>query len=368
MKHKSELDTPCLILDMDMLENNLSSMQSQADLAGKSLRPHAKTHKCSSLAVKQIETGAIGICAAKVSEAEVLIKAGLSGILVTGPVVTPKKIKRLVELISFSPTLMVVVDHKYSIDLLVACLREKRTRMNVILDMDAGLHRTGVIPAEAINLAEYIVAQPELCLKGIQAYAGQVQHLPNYELRKLESQHVLREPAAIFNELKKMTDTCSIFTGSGTGTYDIDMMLPEITELQVGSYSVMDAEYLGIGSRDNPVEYSTFSPALRLLTTVVSQNQNGFVTVDAGLKSLYKDGSTPKIFKSVDDMLRYDWFGDEYGKISCEVNSDLPKIGAVVELITSHCDPTINLFDRYHLVRGEEVVGSWEIDLRGCSQ
>jgi D-serine deaminase-like pyridoxal phosphate-dependent protein len=107
---------------------------------------------------------------------------------------------------------------------------------------------------------------------------------------------------------------------------------------------------------------------LRLLTTVISANQKGFVTVDAGLKSLYRDGGVPQVIGPGYPGMEYDWFGDEYGKITCPDHVALPPIGTVLELATSHCDPTINLFDRFYLTRGDQVVGVWPIDLRGCSQ
>jgi D-serine deaminase-like pyridoxal phosphate-dependent protein len=365
---KSNLDTPCLILDLDILETNLRRMQATVSQAGKNLRPHAKTHKCSSLARRQIETGAIGICAAKVSEAEALVKAGLRRILVTGPVPTAEKIKRLIDLLILDPALMVVLDHREGVNRLDAALGERGLSMDVLLDVDVGLHRTGVIPSEAVELADYILTRKNLNLRGIQAYAGQVQHLPSFEDRKTASLQCLQKAVPIFRELRSRQEGCNIFSASGTGTFDIDLSVPEVTELQVGSYACMDVEYLDIGSVENEKQFTPFGPALRLLTTVVSTNQRGFVTVDAGLKSLYRDGGTPRIFGSDYSGTTYTWFGDEYGLVICPDDRDRPEIGTVLELVTSHCDPTINLFDRFHLIRGNEVVDVWSIDLRGCSQ
>jgi len=368
VQNKFDLDTPCLVLDLDVFERNLQKMQAAAGYVGKTLRPHAKTHKCSFLAQKQIEAGAIGICAAKVSEAEVLVKAGIKGILITGPVATSKKIARLVDMLAAAPSLMTVVDHRISIDLLDTTLRQRGMAMDVLLDIDVGLHRTGVSPADALELADIILSRPSLHLRGIQAYAGQVQHICSYDIRKTTSLQCLKEAVSVFNELRIGVETCTIFSSSGTGTSDIDLAVPEVTELQVGSYACMDTEYIAIGSAADSTQFALFGPALRLLTTVVSTNQKGFVTVDAGLKSLYKDGGVPTIIGSEHPGLVYGWFGDEYGKVTCSGNGDVPSIGTVLELVTSHCDPTINLFDRYYLTRGNEVVGSWPIDLRGCNQ
>ncbi len=368
VRNKYDLDTPCLVLDLDVLERNLQKMQAVAGRAGKTLRPHAKTHKCSTLARRQIAAGAMGVCAAKVSEAEALVKAGLDGILVTGPVATPQKIKRLVEMLTASPSLMTVVDHRDGIELLDAALREKGLSMDVLLDVDIGLHRTGVAPADAFELADDILSRPALRLRGIQAYAGHVQHVRSYDARKTASHKCLQEAVHVFHELQAVIKKPAIFSSSGTGTFDIDLTVPEVTELQVGSYVCMDAEYLAIGSAEDSARFSSFDPALRLLTTVVSRNQSGFVTVDAGLKSLYKDGGVPQVIGLEDSGITYNWFGDEYGKITYPDRIRVPSIGTVLELVTSHCDPTVNLFDRYYVTRGTEVVDVWPVDLRGCSQ
>lgn len=367
-KTECDLDTPCLVLDLDVLETNLQKMQAVVRCAGKSLRPHAKTHKCSALARRQIETGACGLCVAKVSEAAALVKAGLDGILVTGPVATPQKIDNLLAVLAAAPSLMAVVDHRHGIDLLDAALRAKGLSMDILLDVDIGLHRTGVRPADALELADYILARPALRLRGIQAYAGQVQHIRSYDARKTASHKCLQEGVSVFRALRDVVETCTIFSASGTGTFDIDLAVPEVTELQVGSYACMDVEYLTIGSAEDATNFTSFGPALRLLTTVVSSNQDGYVTVDAGLKSLYRDGGVPQVIGAGAAGIGYDWFGDEYGKVAYPDHVRIPPLGTVLTLVPSHCDPTVNLFDRYYLVRGSEVVGAWPIDLRGCSQ
>ncbi len=362
------LDTPCLVLDLDMLEGNLQKMQAVAKHAGKNLRPHAKTHKCSALARLQIEAGAIGVCVAKVSEAERLAKAGLANILITGPVVTQQKLGRLLAVRQTMPSLMLVVDHGDSVDWLSASMQAAGLTMDVLLDVDVGLKRSGVLPSDIPALAERVRSRPNLRLRGIQAYAGHVQHLRPYHERRTDSLQCLQQAVPIFRELKATIPTCDIFSASGTGTFDIDIAVPEVTELQVGSYVCMDTEYRGIGSAVDAAQFTAFAPALRVLTTVVSANHRGFVTVDAGLKSLYRDGGVPQVFAPPDAGLTYDWFGDEYGRITYSDPGAAPALGTVLELIPSHCDPTINLFDRFHLVREDSMIGEWPIDLRGCSQ
>lgn len=367
-KNKFELETPCLVLDIDILEQNMRKMQKLVNGKGKSLRPHAKTHKCITLARKQIEFGAIGICAAKVSEAEKLAKAGIEGILLTGPAVSSGKINKIVEILSICPTFMVTVDHPSVIEKLNSALQQRDLSIDVLLDVDAGLKRTGAKASDVLKLAEYILGKKNLRLRGIQAYAGHIQHITSYNERKDASYKCLEEVIPIFNKLKSEIEDFKIFSASGTGTFEIDSNIPEVTEHQAGSYVCMDAEYLGVESSENSKGFRTFEPALRLLTTVISTNQNGYITVDAGLKSIYKDGAVPQILTPEFADMQYDWFGDEYGKIIYKESEKAPSIGTVIEMVTSHCDPTINLFDSFYITKGDQIIDIWPIELRGCSQ
>ena len=367
--NKFDLDTPCIVLDLEILEENLGRMQAGATAAGKNLRPHAKSHKCSTLARKQLEQGAIGICAAKVSEAEVLVNDGVQGVLVTGPVASEKKAARLIKLLAESPSLMTVVDHAESIELLNRLLANADLAMDVLVDIDVGHQRTGVPPAGVLELAGQILAAKHLQLKGIQAYAGQVQHIHGYNERKKASLECMSQAADVFRELQAKEPSCTIFSGAGTGTCEIDLEIGELTELQVGSYALMDAEYMAIESARHEELTEIFPAALTLLTTVVSASQDTHVTVDAGLKSLYRDGGHPQVVTAKYRSLRYDWFGDEYGRLSAQGNTAaLPRLGQVVELVVSHCDPTVNQFDCYFVTRGNKVVDQWPIDMRGRSQ
>ncbi len=367
-ENKFHLETPCLIIDKDILEKNLMKMQSLANKRGKKLRPHAKTHKCTTLAKKQIEYGAIGICAAKISEAEMLAKAGVKEILLTGPFASAGKTEKILEILSICPSLIITLDNRDTIDALNNLLQQKNLSMDVLLDIDAGLRRTGIKPSDAPELGEYILSKKNLRLCGIQAYAGHLQHITSFNERRDASHKSLEEIIPIFNKLKSKADSVKIFSASGTGTFEIDSDIPEVTEHQVGSYLFMDEEYLAVESSQNSGRFASFEPALRLLTTVVSANQKGFVTVDAGLKSMYKDGAVPKIITHEFADMKYDWFGDEYGKIIYPENRKAPALGTVLELVTSHCDPTVNLFDKYFVTEGDKVIGEWKIDLRGCSQ
>jgi D-serine deaminase-like pyridoxal phosphate-dependent protein len=367
-RKKWELDTPCLVIELDLLDENLQKMQSWVKAAGKALRPHAKTHKCSTLAKMQIANGAIGVSAAKISEAEALVDAGLSGVLITGPVAGREKVHRLVSLLGRAPFLMTVVDNLSVIELFESRLAEKNRRLDLLLDIDIGHRRTGTPPAKALELANRLISSNYFRLRGIQAYAGHVQHIQRYEDRKSASREGLRQAAAVFRQLQARTESCTIFSASGTGTARIDLAVQELTELQAGSYALMDAEYLSIESADGS-ETPDYQPALTLLTTVVSGPHGRQVTVDAGLKALYRDGGRPRVLNPEYAKLHYDWFGDEYGKLTAPDRvALLPEAGAVIELVVSHCDPTVNLFDHFYITRADKVVDVWPIDLRGRCQ
>ena len=363
-----ELDTPCLVLDLDRLDANLSFLQAQVRARKKALRPHAKTHKCSTLAQRQVEAGAIGMCVAKVTEAEALIRAGLRNILVTGPVVTAEKIRRLVECREVDANLAVVVDDLENARALSSAMAGSGRRLDVLVDVDVGLGRTGVAPAQAYALARKAMEQPNLRFRGIQAYAGHVQHVSDYAQRREASLSCMAPAAEVVRGLRAAGIECEVFSGTGTGTFDCDMDIPELTELQAGSYAVMDAEYLAIGSASNPARFETFQPALTLLTTVVSANQTGYVTLDAGLKAVYQHGGRPYPVSERDLGSTYDWFGDEYGRLTSAANGRQPRVGDVVELVVSHCDPTINMYEEFMVTQAGRVKEVWPIDLRGCSR
>lgn len=367
-RSKWELDTPCLTIDLDLLDENLQTMQARVAAAGKALRPHAKTHKCSMLAKMQLAAGAIGICAAKVSEAEALVAVGIDGVLITGPVTTPAKAARLKSLLRKSRSLTAVVDHPAGVELLEKLLAGSGLRLDVLVDVDVGQHRTGVAPARAMDLVQRVMACRSLWLRGIQAYAGHVQHIPRYVDRRAASLKALKQAAAVFRQLQDRDEGCTIFSASGTGTATADLAVPELTELQAGSYALMDAEYMAIECEDG-AECADYRPALTLLTTVVSVGHGRQVTVDAGLKALYRDGGRPRVLNAEFFKLQYDWFGDEYGKLRAAGRGPLlPELGAVLELVVSHCDPTVNQFDRFYITRAGKVVDVWPIDLRGKSQ
>jgi len=365
---KGDLDTPCLVIDEEVLEQNIRVMQAHVKNFGKQLRPHAKTHKCSQIAGRQMAAGCVGICVAKVSEAEVLVEKGFREILITSPLGADSKIQRFLDCVARAPELMGVVDSPAGACRLNEAGEGRSQPINVLVDLDPGMGRTGIPFQEALDLGIHIHRLPSLRLRGVQCYAGHVQHIPSFQEREKTSLDWMHQAADIFHKFRESGLPGEIFTGSGTGTFDIDCRIPELTDLQTGSYTLMDAEYLNIGSSLDPFRFVQFPPALTLLTTVISANHPDFVTVDAGLKALYHHGATPTVIQPPGSSLTYEWWGDEHGRIRTNQGGRKPMVGEVIELAVSHCDPTVNLFDSFHIIRDGILTDIWPIDMRGRCQ
>jgi len=227
--------------------------------------------------------------------------------------------------------------------------------------------RTGVLFKDGAALGQSIHSLPGLRLRGVQCYAGHVQHIPSFEERRGESLAWMEKAANVVREFREKGLPCEVFTGSGTGTCEIDTRIADLTDLQAGSYTMMDAEYLNIGSSDNPSRFEKFPPALTLLTSVINTNHADHATVDAGLKALYRDGAAPQVLNPRSPDLEYQWRGDEHGQIVFPAGSVRFELGDVLELVVSHCDPTVNLFDVLYMTRNDLVTDVWRIDMRGKS-
>lgn len=360
---KCELDTPSLVLDIDIFEENLVKMREFAASYGKKLRPHAKTHKCPEIAKRQLQCGnCAGVCAAKLSEAERLAEADIQDILITSPVTAPWKADRVIALNERIANLQLTVDNAEQVKMLAAKAVNKK--LHVLIDIDPEMGRTGVAFDEVVPFGRFIAQFPQLVLDGAQCYAGHLQHINSLSERMAESTRLMQKGAAAFAELQKEIPTCCIFTGTGTGTSAADVLIPEVTDIQVGSYCMMDAEYLGI--EHGSINYR---PALHLISSVISANHAGNATIDAGTKAIYvTPGAPPQVIENerVRTDISYSWdYGDEHGHLMFSPEIEM-KAGDRVELIVSHCDPTVNLFDELWIVKGENVIDKWDITLRGC--
>jgi D-serine deaminase-like pyridoxal phosphate-dependent protein len=366
-RHQSFLDTPALTIDINLLKQNIFKMAEHGKAFQLGIRPHCKTHKCSKIALMQQEAGAIGISAAKLSEAEVLIKHGIHSVLITSPIVSINKMPRLLACLKQANELILVIDNPQNAMMLNQLGLAHHLRINVLVDIDGGIGRTGVGFNEALDFARYLNALPALKLRGIQCYAGHLQHVQDYQERRTQSLAVMTQAAKIRQLFIEANLDAGILTGTGTGTYDIDVNAG-VSEIQPGSYVVMDVEYGHIGSKNKNDAFNDFACAMHLKTSVISTNHRSHVTVDAGTKSIYLDmNHIPQIVGN--KHLNYHWggFGDEHGKITSK-NGLLPRLGEQLSLILPHCDPSINLYDQFFIIDDDIVVDIWDIDMRGKSQ
>lgn len=349
---KTDLATPALLLDLERFESNIRKMQTAVSAAGKHLRPHAKAHKCVAIAQRQIEAGAVGVSVATIDELDLMTGAGF-GVLLTTPVASRVKTDRIARAVARGSDVRVVVDHADQIHLLGDSARRHGSRPEVLVDLDVGDHRTGVPCDErALALARLVEEHEALLFRGLQAYSVSGSHTEGKPERRRHSTGALAPAVEIKQALLNMGLPAETLTGGSTGTWDIDTTVAELTELQAGSYPLMDRAYRAIVGSD-------FAQALTVLTTVVSANYPDRITVDGGFKAF----STDRPFgpEPVGLHARWEWAGDEHGFVFPEADSPRPAIGTQLEFVPPHCDPTMNLYDRIHVVVGNRIESVWPL-------
>jgi 3-hydroxy-D-aspartate aldolase len=364
---RREIPTPALLLDLDRFERNIQKMAQYVKSVGKKLRPHSKTHKCPEIALRQIAAGAVGVCVAKVGEADAMAAAGVRNLLITTEVVGSEKIGRLLEVLARQPETLVVVDHPDNVAELGQAMERAGRVLNLLVDVDVGGRRTGVQPGEpALELAKSVRRQPALNLRGLQGYAGHCAHVLGFEERRRVSRRWMSRLMKTREVFEKNGLPVDIVSGGSSGTFNIDSELEGLTELQSGSYCVMDLEYRKIGGKSGGA-YDDFEMALTVLTTVISVPSAEMAMIDAGLKSFSTD--KPFVPEAVEwPGVEYSWAGDEHGRLTVTEVGRLPRLGERIEFFPPHCDPTINLYDRIYAMRGDKVEAVWEIAGRGRSQ
>jgi D-serine deaminase-like pyridoxal phosphate-dependent protein len=358
------LTTPAMVLDLDVFERNLETMAVGHRAVGLGLRPHAKSHKCSEMAKRQVAAGALGVCCATLREAEAMAAAGVPGVLVTSPVIGAAPVERLARLNGVADGLMVVVDNSDNAEALDAASGKAGKPLSVLVDLDIGMARTGAADGEsAAALVRQVAGSGNLEYQGVQAYSGRVQHIEAYDERAAEYGGQLDRLQLVLARLAREGLAAAIVTGGGTGTHAIDRACGLFTEQQAGSYVFMDVQYNAVElARTTPPPFET---ALTIRCTVVSANARGFVTVNGGFKCFATDGPPPQIASGAPDGARFEYFGDEHGRIVFADTGDVLDVGDQIELVTPHCDPTVNLHDFIHCVRGETLAAIWRVDGRG---
>ena len=363
---KWDIDTPALCVDIDKLSQNIDTMKTK--LAGMNVasRPHAKTHKCPTIAKLQLAGGSIGICTAKLSEAEVFSTHGIESILMTTSNVSPNKIRRAMQLRRTNPKFIQAVDFPQNARDLNDAAKEAGVVADVVIDVAVGT-RSGV-PADdrAIELAQLVDKLPGLKLRGVISYDGGAQHIKGFKNRLEQTLNHFAPSVAIYERMKRGGLNTEIFSGGGTGTYNILPKAPGITDLQVGSYIFMDCQYLEIGGESNEEVFTDFTPSLTVVTTVLNTYFPNSITTDAGAKALTLNKPGPWVVG--EKSFAYNAGSDEFGVIKYETAGRSYKVGDKLELIVPHCDPVVNEYDQMYAIRGERVEAVWPIAARGRSQ
>ena len=349
-----QLPTPALVVDLDRLEANIARQAGRAKAAGLALRPHAKTHKSAFVAKAQIAAGAVGACCAKPGEAEALAAAGVTGLLITSPIASADVAERCAVLTRLDPGLMVVVDHPDGARFLQAACEETDTTIGVLIDVDVGMGRTGVAnPQSAAALADAIAGSDRLRFHGLQGYGGSWQHMPGAEARLAAVQAGMKRLSEVVDAVRGQGHACPLITGGGTGTVAADAATGVLNELQCGSYVFMDNQYAdALGDDDD----GAFQTSLFVQSRVISANAPAWVTIDAGLKAFATDGPPPRPLTAPFVGEAYFYFGDEHGGLPRPAGGPI-SLGDRVELMVPHCDPTVDRYSAYHLVRGDTLVG-----------
>ncbi len=361
---EADIQTPCLILDLDALERNVKKMGDYAKAHNMRHRSHGKMHKSVDVQNLQEELGgAIGVCCQKVSEAEVFVRGGIKDVLVSNQVRNPAKIERLANLPKLGATITVCVDDIDNVAELSAAATKADTELNCYIEIDCGAGRCGVTTTEAVvEIAKAIDATENLKFTGIQAYQGAMQHMDSFSDRKAKTQIAIDQVQEAIDALTEIGLKPEFVSGGGTGSYYFESNSGVFNELQCGSYAFMDADYGRILDEDgNRIDAGEWENALFILTSVMSHAKTDKAIVDAGLKAQSVDSGLPFIYGR--DDVEYVKCSDEHGVVS-DPNGVL-EINEKLKLVPGHCDPTCNVHDFYIGVRNGKVETVWPVSARG---
>ena len=361
---EKDIQTPCLILDLDALERNIAKMGKFARDMGVRHRVHGKMHKSVDVALLQEKLGgSVGVCCQKVSEAEVFARGGIKDVLVSNQVRDPAKIDRLARIPKLGARAICCVDDLANVaDLSEAAVRHG-TQIECLVEIDCGAGRCGVTTTPAVvEIAKAIDAAPGLRFAGLQAYQGAMQHMDNYDDRKAKIDIAVAQVRDAVDGLKAVGLECDIVGGGGTGSYYFEGNSGVYNELQCGSYAFMDADYGRILDKDGKrIDQGEWENALFILTSVMSHAKADKAIVDAGLKAQSVDSGLPVIFGRTD--VTYVKCSDEHGVVADP--EGVLKVNDKLRLVPGHCDPTCNVHDWYVGVRNGKVETLWPVSARG---
>ena len=353
-----ELDTPCVVVDLDVFEANVRTCFS--GLVGVDVRPHMKTAKSPDVARLLLDAGATGVCVAKLSEAEVMVAAGIEDVLITTEIAGEVKVRRLARLVAEWPAarVRVVVDSHEGASAIDAAVPGP---IDTLIDVNVGQDRCGVAPEDAVALADRIRGLERLRLIGVQGYEGNLQHVRDAAERKRSCDSAMKRLAVAVDQLRAGGHDVQVVTTGGTGTAGFCAAHDVVTEVQPGSFAFMDTDYLDTVGLP-------YASSLAVIATVISRPAPDRAVIDAGLKSLSDDSGPARLIDA--PGWTYQHAGDEHGKLTPtgEPGRRELGIGDRVMLIPSHIDPTINLHDVMYVHRGGRIEATWPVAARGKVQ
>jgi 3-hydroxy-D-aspartate aldolase len=358
----ADVDTPALLLDLEPFERNLRKMADLASRSGVRLRPHAKTHKCAMIALKQLQSGAVGVCCQKTSEAEALAEGGITNILITNQIVGELKCRRLGAL-ARQVQLAVITDHLDQIAAYSRAAEEFGSTLSVLVDVRVGGQRAGTDAGEPVlALAERVAAAPGLRFGGLQAYNGTAQHIRDWGERRAAYCKYVDKISETVELLASRGIPCETVTGSGTGTHKWEAESGIYTEIQPGSYIFMDTDYAA-NLDEAGAGWQDFEFSLYVLSSVMHCGEKDYALVDAGTKAVNIDVAMPAV--SGRHGLSYVHAADEHGWLDVAPQTPDLKLGEKLRLAVGHCDPTVNLYDWMVCIRNGIVEAVWPITARG---
>ena len=350
-----ELDTPCIVIDLDVAESNIAKLQAAANEMGVDVRPHSKTNKSPYWVRKQLEAGAIGVCCAKVGEAEVMVEAGVPEVMIPNQVIGKRKIARLVAL-ARSARIIVAAESSGNVDDLSEASTVAGAELGVIVEINVGMDRCGVDGDGAVELAKQIDAAPGLRFDGLMGYEGHVVAERDYEVRKSEAEKAMAILTGAADQIRNVGIDVKLVSAAGTGTYNITGRVDGVTELQCGSYIFMDGDYLEV--------FKDFEPALSVLATVISRQKQDVAIVDMGLKSISMDRGLAEVISPVSaSIIKH---SEEHTSVNLpDAASQALQVGDKVRSRPTHGDTTINLHEYYFGIRDGKLEAAIPIPGRG---
>jgi len=362
-----DIDTPSLVVDLNVLERNLRRLPTTlpSGTSGVKIRPHGKAHKCPELArLQESIGGCTGICAQTLSEAEAFVEGGIKDVFISNQVIGRKKLERLASLVeNYNAQVSVCVDDAGNVEDIAAVLASRKDgiKIGVIVEVNVGQERCGVEPGkDALHLAKEVLKHNNLTFLGIQCYQGWNQHIRSPKDREAAVDKVIEKAELTLQNFRDENIPCRVVTGGGTGTYPFEAASGIFTEIQPGSYALMDVDYNKNFETDSEMLSSVFEQSLFVLSTVQSVAAGKRAVLDCGMKGVSLDSGPPQVLNF--PRIEYSSGGDEHGILRPDPGL---KVGDVVWLIPGHCDPTVNLHDWMIGIRDGRVETMWPITGRG---